>query len=89
MSRDITGTNAQGSSAGPRPDQAPHAPTNRDDMVLDLADGDAELATDAEDDGEPEGDVDELGATVKGDGDRPVDVIEAKRRVHDNPSRSL
>jgi len=89
MTRDITGTNSQGSRSGPRPDQGPHAPVNPDDLVLDLADGEAELAADEDDEQEPVSDIDELGSAVKGDDERPVDKIEAPKHVHDNPSRSL
>ena len=89
MTRDITGTNSQGSRSGPRADQAPHQPVRPEDLVLDLADGEAELAADQEDGQEPVSDIDALGAAVKGDSERPVDKSEAPKRVHDNPSRTL
>lgn len=71
--RDITGTDAQGVPAGPRPDQTPHAPLPPDAE---------ELREQQEDeDSDPVVDVDDLGAAVEGDGDRAVDATGGKLRI--------
>jgi hypothetical protein len=82
---DITGTDAQGSRSGPRPDQAPgQAPS----VVLDIADLE-EVALDAEDDTEPSNDADDLPGTVRGDDVRPLDHQQAPRHVAGSPKRTL
>jgi hypothetical protein len=77
--RDITGTDAQGVPAGPRPDQAPQAPAAPG--VLDLAEAEEVVVEEADEETDPVVDVDDLGAAVEGDGDRPVDRTAGKRRV--------
>ncbi len=89
MSRDITGTNTQGSRSGPRADQTPGGAVDPQELVLDLADGAAVFADADADEQEPEGDVDVLGAAVKGDDERAVDKAEAPAHVHPSPSRTL
>lgn len=89
MSRDITGTNPQGSNSGPRPDQSPHKPLDESALVLDLSDGAAELAAEIEDDAEPERAIDELGAAVEGDAQRPIDKNQAPSHVHSSKSRTM
>lgn len=76
--RDITGTDAQGVPAGPRPDQVPHSPLPG---VLALGDGEEIIDEEAEEETDPVVDVDELGAAVAGDGDRPVDQTLGKLHV--------
>lgn len=81
MSRDITGTNAQGSSSGPRPDQTVERTNKPDELVLDLASGAAARTADEEDPQEPVDELDELGSAMSGDEKRPIDKLEGIRHV--------
>jgi hypothetical protein len=78
--RDITSTDPQGSRSGPRPDQLPHAAPDPDAPAT-TADVDNEV----DEDDDPVADVDDLGAAVEGDGDRPVDATRGKRHVRSQP----
>jgi hypothetical protein len=71
--RDITGTDAQGVPAGPRPDQIPHAPLPQETEEV--------LEQQEDEDSDPVVDVDDLGAAVEGDGERAVDATRGKLRI--------
>ena len=82
---DITGTDAQGSRSGPRPDQTLGQAVP---VSLDIADLE-EAALDVDDDTEPSNDADDLPGAIAGDSARPLDHQQAGRHVVASAKRSL
>lgn len=85
--RDITGTDAQGGQSGPRPEQNRHEPPVLGGLAPALVKQIRHQSEDEETD--PVVTIDELGAALEGDGDRAVDDTGGKRRVTNDPSRTL